>query len=121
MSLFFSVAANAQDGEAFETIVVTGYRASLEKALELKRESVGVRDSIIAEDIGKYPASNIAESLARVPGVALSRDGGTDEGKTLTVRGLDASYTVVTINGNPVHMETGTSVGSNSRSVDLDA
>lgn len=120
-SFLIFAAANAQDSEAFETVVVTGYRASLEKALELKRESVGVRDSIVAEDIGKYPASNIAESLARVPGVALSRDGGTDEGKTLTVRGLDASYTIVTINGNPVHMETGTSVGGNSRSVDLDA
>jgi TonB-dependent receptor len=104
-----------------ETITVTGYRASLEKALQQKRESTGVRDSILAEDIGKYPASNVAESLARVPGVVIARDTRTDEGKSVTVRGLDASYTIVAVNGNPVRMVTGTSVGNNNRSVDLDA
>jgi iron complex outermembrane receptor protein len=61
--------------DAVETVTVTGYRASLEKALDIKRDTVGVRDSIVAEDIGKFPASNIAESLLRVPGVVLSRDG----------------------------------------------
>lgn len=108
-------------GESFESIIVTGYRASLEKALYLKRESVGVRDSILAEDIGKYPANNVAESLMRVPGVVIVRDTRTDEGKSVTMRGLDASYTIVTINGNPVRTVTGTSVGNNNRSVDLDA
>jgi TonB-dependent receptor len=107
--------------EAMETVTVTGYRASLDKALEMKRDSVGARDSIVAEDIGKYPATNIAESLLRVPGVVLSRDTRTDEGRQLTVRGLPAAYTIVTINGNPVHMETNGDVGSNARSVDLDA
>jgi len=56
-----------------------------------------------------------------VPGVVLSRDSRTDEGRQLTVRGLPAAYTIVTVNGNPVHMETNGDVGSNARSVDLDA
>ena len=107
--------------EGVETVTVTGYRASLEQALNIKRDSIGVRDSIVAEDIGKFPASNIAESLLRVPGVVLSRDTRTDEGRQLTVRGLPAAYTIVTINGNPVHMETNGDVGTNARSVDLDA
>jgi len=104
-----------------ETITITGFRASLGRVLEMKRRSVGVRDSILAEDIGKYPARNIAESLQRVPGVVISRDTRTNEGRSVTVRGLPANYTVVTINGMPVHMETGDDVGSNARSVDLDA
>jgi TonB-dependent receptor len=104
-----------------ETITVTGFRASLGRVLEMKRHSVGARDSILAEDIGKYPARNVAESLTRVPGVVISRDTRTDEGRSVTVRGLPANYTIVTINGNPVHMETGDDVGSNARSVDLDA
>ena len=104
-----------------EMVTVTGYRASLQKALLQKRDSVGMRDSVLAEDIGKYPARNVAESLARVPGVVIARDTRTDEGKSVIVRGLDASFTIVTINGNPVRMVTGTSVGSNNRSVDLDA
>jgi iron complex outermembrane receptor protein len=113
------VGASAYDD--VETVTVTGFRASLGRVLEIKRHSVGVRDSIIAEDIGKYPARNVAESLTRVPGVVISRDTRTDEGRSVTVRGLPANYTIVTINGNPVHMETGDDVGSNARSVDLDA
>jgi TonB-dependent receptor len=114
--------AQAQSADELETVVVTGFRASLQKAIELKREEVGVRDSIVAEDMGKYPASNIAESLTRVPGVVLSRDTVSNEGQRLTVRGLDASYTVVTVNGIPVKMQTGDSAyGSSSRAVDLDA
>ena len=113
--------ALAQESDQIETVTVTGYRASLAKALEIKRDSVGVRDSIVAEDIGKFPATNIAESLLRIPGVVLSRDTRTDEGRQLTVRGLPAAYTIVTINGNPVHLETNGDVGSNARAVDLDA
>lgn len=115
-----SWAQSANDSATLETVTVTGYRASLQQALETKRDSVGVVDSIVAEDIGKYPATNIADSLQRVPGVALSRDTRSDEGKSVTVRGLNPSYTIVTINGNPVHAETTTSIGSNNRSVDMD-
>ncbi len=61
-----------------EDIVVTGFRRSLAEGLALKREAVGVRDSIVAEDIGKFPEANVADSLQRIPGVILSRDGATD-------------------------------------------
>ncbi|RYE75000.1 MAG: TonB-dependent receptor, partial [Oxalobacteraceae bacterium] len=55
------------------TVMVTGFRSSLQKALNLKQQAIGVRDSIVAEDIGKFPEANIAESLQRVPGVILVR------------------------------------------------
>lgn len=86
-----------QEGAVLEEIVVTGFRRSLEAALEIKRESTGVVDSIIAEDIAKFPDSNLAESIQRVPGVAITRDGG--EGKNISVRGLGPDFTRVRING----------------------
>lgn len=79
-------------------IVVTGFRASLNSALAQKRQSTAAIDSIVAEDIGKFPDSNLAESMQRIPGVALSRgDGG--EGRNISVRGLGAQFTRVRING----------------------
>lgn len=89
-------AAYAQDSE-METVVVTGYRASLEKALDIKRNSLDASDSILAEDIGKFPDMNVSESLQRIPGVALNRESG--EGREITVRGLGAQFTRVLING----------------------
>jgi len=79
-----------------EEVVVT-YRASLEKALELKRDSVGQIDAIVAEDIADFPDLNLAESLQRLPGISISRDAG--EGRNISVRGLDANFTRVRING----------------------
>ncbi|VVS96468.1 conserved exported hypothetical protein [Sphingomonas sp. EC-HK361] len=79
-------------------IVVTGFRASLNSALNAKRNETAAIDSIVAEDIGKFPDSNLAESMQRIPGVALSRgDGG--EGRNISVRGLGAQFTRVRING----------------------
>ncbi|WP_037488164.1 TonB-dependent receptor [Sphingomonas phyllosphaerae] len=79
-------------------IVVTGFRASLNNALNQKRNETAAVDSIVAEDIGKFPDSNLAESMQRIPGVALSRgDGG--EGRNISVRGLGAQFTRVRING----------------------
>lgn len=83
---------------SLETIVVTGFRNSLNKALELKQNESGVVDTIVAEDIGKFPDSNLAESMQRVPGVALQRgDGG--EGRAITVRGLGPIFTRTRVNG----------------------
>ena len=81
---------------AREEIVVTGFRGSLNKAVDLKRESIGLRDSIVAEDIGKFPESNIADSLQRISGVILSRDGGagSNEGQRVEIRGLGADFVV---------------------------
>ncbi len=83
--------------EKIETIVVTGFRASLEDALNKKREDNGIVDVIKAEDITKFPDTNLAESLQRVPGVVIDRDAG--EGRNITVRGLGLDFTRVRING----------------------
>lgn len=81
-----------------EEIVIKGFRKSLSDSLEQKREETGVVDTILAEDVGKFPDSNLAESMQRIPGVALARgDGG--EGKTIAVRGLGAQFTRVRLNG----------------------
>ncbi|WEF30812.1 TonB-dependent receptor [Pseudoduganella chitinolytica] len=78
-------------------VVVTGLRASLESALNKKREDNGIVDVIKAEDMGKFPDTNLAESLQRVPGVVINRDAG--EGRNITVRGLGQDFTRVRING----------------------
>src|SRR5436305_498652 len=69
--------AAAQDQsvpEAEQSIVVTGYRASLQSSTNAKKNSVGFTDSIFAEDIGKFPDTNIAESFNRIPGVTIARE-----------------------------------------------
>ena len=80
-----------------DDIVVTGFRGSLEKSIDIKRQSAVAVDSILAEDIGKFPDLNLSESIQRIPGVALSRDGG--EGRSISVRGLGPQFTRVRING----------------------
>jgi TonB-dependent receptor len=78
-------------------IVVTGFRASLNSALNVKRNETASIDAIKAEDIAEFPDLNLAESLQRIPGVAISRVNG--EGRNVTVRGLGPEYTRVRING----------------------
>ena len=84
------------DGEDNE-IVVTGFRESLNAAIAAKRDSDSQVDVIVAEDIAKFPDTNLAESLQRIPGVAIQRDAG--EGRAITVRGLGPQFTRVRING----------------------
>ncbi|WP_374530558.1 TonB-dependent receptor plug domain-containing protein, partial [Novosphingobium sp.] len=80
-------AASAQVADAApeedSTIVVTGIRASLRQAMDIKRDSGGVVDAISAEDIGKFPDTNLAESLQRITGVSIDRNSG--EGSKVTV------------------------------------
>lgn len=123
------VAAATQDAPANEPqdeagtaddIVVTGFRGSLNKAVELKRESISFRDSIVAEDIGKFPEANVADSLQRIPGVILSRDGASNEGQRISIRGLGSDFTVTTINGAPVRTTSAQNVGSSSRDFNYD-
>ena len=90
-------AADAQDPGQGQDIVVTGIRASLERAIEIKRDSPGIVDAISAEDIGKFPDTNLAESLQRIPGVSINRTNG--EGSQVTVRGFGPTYNLVTLNG----------------------
>ncbi|WP_413061574.1 TonB-dependent receptor [Sphingomonas carotinifaciens] len=86
----------ATDGTGDE-IVVTGIRASLERSIAIKRNSTGIVDAISAEDIGKFPDTNLAESLQRITGVSINRTNG--EGALVTVRGFGPSYNLVTLNG----------------------
>jgi len=88
-------AATASGG--LEEVVVSGYRMSLQNALEIKRLSDVMVDAIKAEDIAKFPDSNLAESLQRLPGIAIDRDAG--EGRSITVRGLGSDFTRVRLNG----------------------
>jgi TonB-dependent receptor len=83
--------------ESIEEVVVTGFRASLNAALDSKKEQVGAIDMIVAEDIADFPDLNLAESLQRVPGVVIARDAG--EGRQISVRGLGPQFTRVRING----------------------
>ncbi|MGQ8364984.1 TonB-dependent receptor [Glaciecola sp. 1036] len=87
-----------------EVIEVTGFRGSLNKSLLEKRTSVNNKETIVAEDIGKFPDLNIAESIQRLPGVAISREGG--EGRQITLRGLSPSFTRTTLNGMEVPAST---------------
>lgn len=87
--------AVAQDD--VEEIVVTGIRASMERAMDVKRNSAGVVDSINAEDMGKFPDTNLAESLQRITGVSIDRQNG--EGSKITVRGFGDENNLVLLNG----------------------
>jgi iron complex outermembrane receptor protein len=99
-----TTASNEQPTE-LDTVVVTGFRGSLERALDKKRSEVGVVDAIVAEDIADFPDLNLAESLQRIPGVSIARDAG--EGRNISVRGLDAQFTRVRINGMEALTTTG--------------
>lgn len=114
-------ATTGADGQSVGAdIVVTGFRGSLNNALALKRREVAVVDSILAEDVGKFPDANLAESMQRVPGVALQRgDGG--EGRRITVRGLPPLFTRVLIGGMEANSQVAQSdinntAGGSSRS-----
>ena len=80
-----------------EVIQVKGIRGSLIRSMDVKREANGVVDSISAEDMGKFPDTNLAESLQRITGVSVSRSNG--EGSQITVRGFGPEFNLVTLNG----------------------
>jgi len=81
-----------------DTVTVTGIRGSLQSSMNLKRDSVGVMDGIIAEDIGKFPDGNLAESMQRISGVSIDRTTG-GEGSRVTVRGISPDFNLVLLNG----------------------
>lgn len=105
-----------------DTVQVVGsYRASVEKALDIKRSEKGVVDAVVAQDIGKFPDLNLAESMQRIPGVVITRDAG--EGRNITVRGLGPQFTRVRLNGLEAMSSVGSSDGqggaNRSRSFDF--
>lgn len=84
-------------GSDIEEVVVAGIRASLLKAMEIKFHSTGIVDAITEEDIGKFPDSNLAESLQRISGVTISYS--NNEGDKINVRGFDSDFNLVLLNG----------------------
>lgn len=88
----YSLAQNEADA-SLEEVIVTGIRGSLTKALDMKRENTQIVDSIVAEDIGKFPDNNVVEALQRVSGVQVT-DRGAGEVNTVSIRGLDRKSVV---------------------------
>ncbi|UTF59480.1 TonB-dependent receptor [Gilvimarinus sp. DA14] len=113
--------SSEQEMGMLEEVVVTGFRGSIASSLNTKRDAAGSVDAIYAEDIADFPDQNLAESLQRIPGVAITRDAG--EGRQVSVRGLGAQFTRVQINGMEAMSTTGgtdSSGGANrSRSFDF--
>jgi len=105
-SLSLALPAHAQEAQPsaqtgapaeIEEVLVTGFRQSLNVALDEKRAAAGAIDAIVAEDIADFPDLNLAESIQRMPGVAIARDAG--EGRQISVRGLSPEFTRVRLNG----------------------
>ena len=112
-----SSAALAQGAD--EEVVVVGIRGALSQALDIKRESNAVVDAISAEDIGKFPDKNIAESLQRIPGVSINR-GFVGEGNEVSIRGTNPELTQVMLNGQFVAATNWFALAANRRSFNMD-
>ena len=98
-------AAEEVNKEVIEVIEVTGIRSSMIKSMDIKRSSSGIVDAINAEDIGKFPDSNLAESLQRITGISIERSNG--EGSKVTARGFGPQRNLVTLNGRQLPTTTG--------------
>ncbi len=117
--------APANNQGAIETVVVTGLRASLQRNLDIKRNSTGLVDAITSEDIGKFPDVNLADSMMRIPGVTITRGisassstGGvstTGEGTSITVRGFGPSFNVTLFNDRQIPSAVGNTAGNNDQ------
>ena len=114
-----SAASAASAAQPVETVVIRGIRRSLESSVDLKRGSSGVVDGIVAEDIGKFPDTNLAESMQRISGVSIDRTA-IGEGSRVTVRGVGPDFNLVLLNGRqmPASSIQDTSA-SNSRAFDF--
>src|SRR5688572_22081789 len=105
--------AQSDNSSQLEEVIVTGIRESLQRNLDLKREATGVVDVISAEDIGKFPDSNVAASLQRVPGVSIQRAGTRGEPEGITVRGFGGDFNETLYDGRRI------STAAGGRSVDF--
>ena len=104
------VFAQEQSSEELDEVVVTGIRGSLKASMNIKREATGVVDAISSEDIGKFPDTNLAESLQRITGVSIDRVNG--EGSRITARGFGPGFNLVTLNGRAMPTADVVVVGS---------
>jgi iron complex outermembrane receptor protein len=92
--------SNTKRSEPIEEVIVSGVRESLRKALDVKREANSIVDAISSEDIGVFPDENVAESLQRIPGIALTRERG--EGSRLSIRGLGPEQNLTLVDGQRI-------------------
>jgi iron complex outermembrane receptor protein len=112
--------SNTNSGDTLQEVVVTGIRASLQQSLDIKRDSAGIVDAISAEDIGKFPDSNLATAMERVPGVTVTRAasqfvnggmggvaGSTGAATAITVRGFGPQFNETLYDGRQVPTSTG--------------
>ena len=90
-------ASEAVEEEVIEEVIVYGIKNSLLDAISIKRSNVGIVEAISAEDFGKFPDGNLAESLARISGIAIDRS--NVEGQAVAVRGFGPEFNLVTLNG----------------------
>ncbi|MEZ0469240.1 TonB-dependent receptor [Luteimonas salinilitoris] len=97
------------DATTLDAVTVIGIRNSLEHAMNIKRDATGIVDAISAEDIGKFPDTNLAESLQRITGISIERRDG--EGATVTARGFGPEYNLITLNGRQIPGADGFSSG----------
>ncbi len=104
MGSSIALSTHAQEAESVapvegevEVIQVSGIRGSMIRSMDLKRSSNGVVDAISAEELGKFPDTNLAEALQRITGVTISRSNG--EGSQITVRGFGPEFNLITLNG----------------------
>jgi TonB-dependent receptor len=119
-SMLAPVVAIAQEETSdLEVIQVRGMRSSIQESMGIKRDSAGVVDAISAEDIGKFPDTNLAESLQRITGISISRSNG--EGSQITARGFGPDFNMVTLNGRamPAAAIPGGGGTPNSRAFDF--
>jgi iron complex outermembrane receptor protein len=95
-----------QKAKDLDTVVVTGIRGAQEKSLDTKRDANARIEVVTAEDVGKLPAHNVADTLQRLPGVNISSssadEGGFDEADRVSLRGTSPSLTQTLINGHTV-------------------
>ncbi|NJC34124.1 TonB-dependent receptor [Sphingomonas jejuensis] len=99
--------AGTYSDDPTQDIVITGLRGSLQRNLDIKRNSAGVVDVISAEDIGKFPDSNVAASLQRLPGVSIQRSGSRGEPTGITVRGFGGDFNTTLYDGRRISSATG--------------
>ena len=118
-----STAIATADKTVVPAVVVSGLRSSLALSAMEKRDNIGLTDTVNAEDIGKFPDPNIADALARVPGVQVTRASIDGEGLNISIRGMGPSFTRVLLNGAPMASASAGSWGGNisaNREVDMD-
>lgn len=109
-----AIAQEQNEAGMVEEVIVTGIKRSLMESADIKRDASGVVDAISAEDIGKFPDTNLAESLQRITGVSIDRV--NNEGNQVTVRGFGPSFNLVTLDGRQMPNSSALSSAGISRS-----